>query len=69
MENGVEYVTQSVHEILFWVDRSNPTGPTPSNPADDSQFEYWDAPVRAWAATNGYVDGVAIPVGSASHTM
>ena len=36
-----------VHEILYWVSKNDPTGPYPSNPAADSQFERWDAPVRA----------------------
>lgn len=36
-----------VHEILYWVDKNNPTGPAPSNPASDPQFQYWDYPVRA----------------------
>ncbi|MSR70604.1 penicillin-binding protein [Candidatus Kaiserbacteria bacterium] len=36
-----------VHEILYWVSKNNPTGPAPSNPAADSQYERWDAPVRA----------------------
>jgi len=65
IENGIEYSTQSVHEILYWVDKSNPTGPTPTNPSSDPQFNLWEVPVRAWAQANGYVDGVQVPVGSA----
>jgi 1A family penicillin-binding protein len=64
-QNGVEFVTQSIHEILQWVDKSNPTGPTPVDPAQDSQYEYWDFPVRQWAQKNGYQDGMQIPVGNA----
>ena len=37
----------SVHEILYWVDRNDPTGPPPARPQNDPQFEYWDMPVRA----------------------
>ena len=36
-----------VHEILYWVSKNNPTGFPPSDPSADSQFERWDAPVRA----------------------
>lgn len=36
-----------VHEILYWVNRNDPTGPPPANPANDPQFVYWDTPVRA----------------------
>jgi 1A family penicillin-binding protein len=35
-----------VHEILYWIDKDDPTGPYPSNPANDPQFSYWDLPVR-----------------------
>lgn len=46
----------SVHDILYWVDRRNPTGPKPTNPENDSQFELWETPVRAWALAHGYQD-------------
>ncbi len=36
-----------VHEILYWVSKGDPTGPQPTNPGADPQFERWDAPVRA----------------------
>jgi len=35
------------HTILYYVDRSDPLGPYPSNPARDSQFSNWEASVRA----------------------
>ena len=41
-----------IHEILYWVDRSNPTGPPPANPASDPQYLYWDIPVRNWLAAH-----------------
>lgn len=33
------------HEILYYVDRSNPLGPIPANPNIDSQFQNWEWPV------------------------
>ena len=33
------------HEILYYVDRSNPLGSFPSNPSSDPQFTNWDWPV------------------------
>ncbi len=42
-----------IHEILYWVDRSNPAGPPPSNPAEDSQFARWDYSVQTWLASHG----------------
>ncbi len=52
-----ERVTQAVHSILYWVQKDNPDGPIPTNPANDSQFSLWEGPVRAWAEKNGYKDG------------
>ncbi len=65
IQNNIEYVTQSVHEILYWVDKSDPAGPAPVNPADDPQFNLWEVPVREWAQTHGFVDGIQVPVGPA----
>ncbi|HVV38779.1 MAG TPA: PBP1A family penicillin-binding protein [Candidatus Paceibacterota bacterium] len=64
-QNGIEYVNQSVHEILNWVDKDNPNGPIPADPTQDSQYSRWEYPVRIWAQQNGYVDGVQVPVGNA----
>lgn len=33
------------HEILRYVDRSDPLGPFPSNPSSDPQFQNWEWPV------------------------
>ena len=42
----------NVHSILYWVDKSDPTGPAPSNPADDPQFNLWEYPIRLWLQTH-----------------
>lgn len=52
----------AIHEILYWVERTNPQGPAPLNPSADSQFEYWDYPVRSWVARNGYTAPAPAPV-------
>jgi hypothetical protein len=55
------------HEILYWVNRSDPTGPPPSNPEQDSQFTRWELPVQAWL-TQHTVGGVfQIPSTTPSH--
>lgn len=36
-----------IHSILYWVDKDNPLGPSPSSPASDSQFHLWDPSVTA----------------------
>ena len=56
----------NVHEILYWVNKDDPRGPPPSNPADDPQFEHWEIPVQNWAAEQGYGGGLSsstIPTG------
>ncbi len=43
---------QAIHDILYYVDKDNPTGPAPANPWSDPQFNLWDAPVRQWVSNN-----------------
>lgn len=45
-------VYPQVHDILFYVDRSNPAGPEPEHPENDSQFENWERPAVVWAQSN-----------------
>ncbi|NQU99716.1 MAG: PBP1A family penicillin-binding protein [Parcubacteria group bacterium] len=47
---------RKVHSILYYVDKNNPQGAIPSNPASDPQFSKWEGPVRAWAEGQGYKD-------------
>ncbi len=55
-ETQKEVAIQNVRSILYWVDKSNPLGPPPTDPAKDPQFERWEVPVRLWAEANGFVD-------------
>ncbi len=41
-----------LHTILYYVDKSDPTGPPPSNPDDDPQFKNWETSLLTWAAQN-----------------
>lgn len=49
--NGVWQIPGSdgvIHEILYWVDINDPTGPAPTNPAgNDPQYRFWEASVQA----------------------
>ena len=65
IQDGIEFVTRSVHSILHWVDKSNPNGLVPQDPTQDSQYERWEYPVRLWAQKNNYQDGLPVPVGPA----
>ncbi len=67
-QNNIEYVEQSVHEILHWVFKNDPNGPVPTEPQSDSQYALWEYPVRLWAQQNGYIDGAQVPVGTAPST-
>ncbi|MDO8601914.1 MAG: transglycosylase domain-containing protein [bacterium] len=42
-----------IHDILYYINKNNPLGPAPINPRSDPQFENWENPVLAWAATTG----------------
>ncbi len=56
-ETKKEIAINNVHSILYWVDKSNPQGPVPANPSQDSQFNNWEKPVSNWATANGYQNG------------
>ena len=49
---GQYLINNEVHEILFYVDKKDPQGPTPLNPNNDSQFDNWEKPVWQWAEQN-----------------
>ncbi|HRH26371.1 MAG TPA: transglycosylase domain-containing protein [Candidatus Paceibacterota bacterium] len=48
LQNG----SYQIHEILHYVDKNDPLGPAPQNPAADSQYYNWEYPVQIWAGTN-----------------
>jgi membrane peptidoglycan carboxypeptidase len=52
--NGQYVVNGQVHDILYYVDKSDPTGPDPSSPATDSQYNNWEIGVENWVRANGY---------------
>jgi hypothetical protein len=61
----IERVLPNPHEILYWVDKKDPTGPIPTNPYSDPQFLLWETPAQAWISTHGLPSAAfnAIPVG------
>lgn len=38
----------NIHNILHYVDKNNPLGPDPVNPASDQQYANWEYAVQAW---------------------
>ena len=55
------------HSILYWVDKNNPTGPSPRGGSDDPQLRYWEYPVQLWAASSGCAPGSVVPIGGGSY--
>jgi 1A family penicillin-binding protein len=43
-------IVPSFHSILYFVDKNNPRGPSPKNPASDPQFSNWEAAVLNYFA-------------------
>jgi len=41
----------NVHNILYWVNKADPHGEVPVNPAGDPQFKNWEYPVQQWLKT------------------
>ncbi len=49
-ETKKEILTTGVHDILYWVNKNDPTGPAPSDPNSDSQYHLWEPGVQKWVA-------------------
>ncbi len=49
-ETKKEVVFNNVHSILYWLNKDDPNGPPPTDPTQDSQFQYWEYGVRNWLA-------------------
>lgn len=48
-----EYIEErefkEAHEILYYVNKDDPNGDAPKNPAEDPMFSAWEGPVIGWA--------------------
>lgn len=51
-----ERTFQQAHNILHFVDKNDPLGPTPSNPENDPYYSAWEKPVIEWAKKNNIVN-------------
>lgn len=49
-----ELSIKEVHNILYYVNKDDPRGDKPQNPADDPQFNNWEDAVLRWAEEQGY---------------
>jgi len=48
------FVKPEIHDILYWVNKDDPLGPPPENPALDPQFSHWEWAVQKWVREQGY---------------
>lgn len=53
---------QGIHDILYWVQRTDPLAGPPTT--TDQMTANWDYPVQLWAADGGYVASSTLPAGS-----
>lgn len=49
-----ETLSGGIHSELHWINKDDPRGPIPSNPASDPQYPYWEYSVQKWVQANGY---------------
>lgn len=47
-ELDLNSITGGIHSILHFVNKNNPRGPYPTNPASDSQYVLWEYGVQKW---------------------
>ncbi len=52
LELIIERMAPVHHNILFYVDKENPTGKNPENPSLDSQFDLWEEAIQTWSGEN-----------------
>jgi penicillin-binding protein 1C len=53
---GQYVINGQIHAILYYVDKNDPTGPDPTDPAADPQYNSWETGVESWARANNYAD-------------
>lgn len=53
--NGIYAPQGQLHDILYFVDKRNPEGAMPGNPADDSQFNRWETALQAWITQTRFI--------------
>ncbi len=52
-ETTVEVAYGTPRDPLYWIERENPTGPPPQDPARDPQYQNWAQAFSAWLETSG----------------
>ncbi len=50
------------HSVLHYIDRNNPKGPAPQNPADDPMYPLWEQAVQNWVNLLIPQDQLLLPI-------
>lgn len=56
-----ERTFHEAHTILYYLDKDDPSGPPPNNPATDPQFASWEAGVQSWVQRTGWHADEVLP--------
>lgn len=59
-----ERLVHQAHSELWYLDKDDPRGPAPTNPADDPQYNNWEAGVQAWVIKNNWNTTTTAPTES-----
>ncbi len=51
----------AAHNELWYIDKDDPAGPMPTDPANDPQFSNWEAGVQDWAKRNNWLTSTSTP--------
>ncbi len=49
--SGTYVINNQIHDILYYINKTDPLGPAPAMPEIDSQFQNWELPVQYWLTT------------------
>lgn len=52
---------REAHSILWYVDKDDPQGPRPEDPARDPQFKNWEEAVQLWVTKVGWLSPTSTP--------
>ncbi|MBP6942454.1 MAG: PBP1A family penicillin-binding protein [Candidatus Buchananbacteria bacterium] len=61
-ETTREIITRDYKTILYYIDKDDPRGPTPTNPQNDPQYYNWQSAIDRWAAARGMATGTSSEV-------
>ncbi len=57
-----ERTYHEAHSILHYVDKDDPLGPAPTNPASDPQYVAWESAIQSWVQRTGWNTSSTIPM-------